>query len=113
VRLRLALVEEAVRYVGCNKLRFHHMVVRTMPGSPEGFALTEKESQHTAKVSLADLRSRLTTYLDETAEKRPYPKPDRPMAMKHLKVIAFVQDDETGDILQAAMADLGGEHASK
>jgi hypothetical protein len=113
VRLRFALVEESVRYAGGNKLRFHHMVVRTMPGGPEGFALTEKESQHAAKISLADLRADLTKYLDETAEKRPYPKPDRPMAMKHLKVIAFVQDDETGDILQAAMADLGGEHAAK
>ena len=82
-------------------------------GGPDGITLTAKESEHSTKVGLADLRAELTKYLDESAEKRPFPKPDRPMAMKSLKVIAFVQDDETGAILQAAMADLGGEHAAK
>jgi hypothetical protein len=113
VRLRVALVEEAVRYVGGNKLRFHHMVVRTMPGGVEGIKLDEKESEHTETVDLSKLRENLTKYLDQAAEKRPFPKPDRPMAMKHLKVIAFVQDDESGEILQAALADLGEEHAAK
>src|SRR5205823_428600 len=38
-KLRLLLVEENVRYVGGNKLRFHHQVVRAMPGGVDGFAL--------------------------------------------------------------------------
>jgi hypothetical protein len=113
VRLRVALVEEAIRYVGGNKLRFHHMVVRSMPGGEEGVKLTDKDSEHTATVELAKLRQNLSKYLDDAADKRPFPKPDRPMAMKHLKVIAFVQDDESGEILQAALADLGEEHAAK
>jgi hypothetical protein len=113
-RLRLLLVEEAVRYAGGNKLRFHHMVVRAMPGGPDGFKLTDKESKHTATVNLDELRKELNQYLDTFAEeKRPFPRPDRPMAMKHLKVIALVQDDKTNEILQAAVADLGGERAAK
>jgi hypothetical protein len=35
-KLRFVLVEESVRYVGSNKMRFHHMVVRAMPGGPDG-----------------------------------------------------------------------------
>ena len=33
-RLRLALTEESIRYVGSNKLRYHHHVVRDFPGGP-------------------------------------------------------------------------------
>src|SRR5262249_47958733 len=32
VRLRLLLVEETIRYVGGNRVRFHHHVVRSMVG---------------------------------------------------------------------------------
>src|SRR5262249_7346341 len=42
LRLRLALVEEQVRYVGGNTLRFHHHVVRALPGGDEGIALKGK-----------------------------------------------------------------------
>ena len=31
--LRLALTEESIHYVGSNKLRFHHHVVRALPRS--------------------------------------------------------------------------------
>src|SRR5204862_7949420 len=47
-KLRFLLVEETVRYIGSNKLRFHHMVVRAMPGGPDGLPLTAKEGQHSA-----------------------------------------------------------------
>jgi hypothetical protein len=113
-RLRLLLVEESVRYAGGNRLRFHHDVVRAMPGGPDGFPLTEKESKHTATVNLDELRGELNQYLDKyAAEKRPFPRAARPMAMKQLKVIALVQDDKTGAILQAVVTDIGGERAAK
>jgi hypothetical protein len=113
-RLRLLVVEEAVRYAGGNKLRFHHMVVRAMPGGPEGVALAQKDTKHTASVDLAELRQELTKYLDDyAAEQRPFPRASRPMEFKHLKVIALVQDDKTKEILQAAAADVGGDRAAK
>ena len=41
VKLRIVLVEETIKFVGSNKLRFHHQVVRTMPGGAGGVALTQ------------------------------------------------------------------------
>ena len=35
-----------------------------------------------------------------------FPRAARPMDLKNLKVIAYVQNDSTGDILQAASIDL-------
>src|SRR5262249_31651434 len=72
-RLRLVLVEETIRYVGGNKLRFHHQVVRALPGGAEGFALTDRNSKHTASVDLTELRTALNRYLDEYGARRPFP----------------------------------------
>jgi hypothetical protein len=113
-KLRLLLVEESIRFVGSNKIRFHHMVVRAMPGGPNGMALTQKESKHTASVNLAQLREELTKYLDDyAATKRPFPQPGRPLDFKGLKAIALVQDDKTGEILQAAITDVGNDRAAR
>jgi hypothetical protein len=102
VRLRVLLVEEKVKYVGGNGMRFHHMVVRALPGGPDGTPVTEKEFKKSVDVDLAQLRTGLTKYLDEFAAERPFPNPDRPMEFAHLKAIALVQDDATGEILNAA-----------
>jgi protein-disulfide isomerase len=112
-KLRFLLVEETIRFVGSNKLRFHHMVVRAMPAGPDGIALTRADSQHTATVNLADLRQELTKYLDDyAANKSPFPQPGRPMDFKGLKAIALVQDDKTKEILQAVVVNFGGDHAA-
>jgi hypothetical protein len=113
-KLRFVLVEDTVRYAGSNKLRFHHMVVRDLPGGPDGTALTDTVATKTVSVKLPTIREDLTKYLDDYAlTKRPFPKRDRPMAMEHLKAIALVQDDETGEILQATVVDVkNGAHAT-
>lgn len=106
-KLRMVLVEETIRYVGGNKIRFHHNVVRAMPGGAEGIALKDKNSQHTATVDLAALRKQLHSYLDDyAANKRPFPTSDRPMNLDQLRVIALVQDDATHEILQATQVDV-------
>lgn len=74
---------------------------RAGPGGVAGVALKEKNSTHTAKVDLGRLREDLTKYLDEyAAAQRPFPNADRPMEFKKLAVVALVQDDKTGEILQ-------------
>jgi hypothetical protein len=114
VRLRFVLAEEEIRFVGGNNIRFHHMVVRDMPGGADGFKLTDKAGEHSATVNLGELKTSLVKYLDDFVEKNgPFPKPQRPLALKHLKVIALVQDDKTGEILQAVQAELGEERAAK
>ena len=70
-------------------------------------------------MDLIELKNQLTGYLEEAYKKRP--TPDRegmesrrpfstdklPLDLKNLKVVALVQDDKTGEILQAAEVDLG------
>jgi hypothetical protein len=102
VRLRLALIEEWVRYRGRNGLSYHHRVVRALPGGAEGLALTKKEGEQSAVVDLEDLRKRLNKYLDDFARNEaPFPDAQRPMAFRNLSVVAFVQNDDTKEVLQA------------
>ncbi len=97
LRLRLALVEDWVRFHGPNGMQYHHRVVRAMPGGNKGFALKQKESEHKASIDLVELRKKLNKYLDED-----YPRDaPRPMRLRDLHVVAFVQNDDTTEILQA------------
>jgi hypothetical protein len=112
MRLRLLVVEENIKYVGGNALRFHHQVVRAMPGGADGVAVKDKTFKHTAAVDLADVRNDLTKYLDDyAANTRPFPKPERPMDMKALRVIALVQNDKTKEIAQAVQIEVEGQPA--
>jgi hypothetical protein len=103
LKLRLLVVEESVHYVGGNGIRFHHHVVRVMPSGAEGVAVKDlKEGKHIARVDLAELRKERTKYLDDfVAKEGPLPNPERPLAFKDLRVVAFVQDDKIHEILQA------------
>jgi hypothetical protein len=113
-RLRLVLVEETIHYVGGNKLRFHHHVVRALPGGVEGFALKDANSQHSATVDLDELRAKLIKYLDTYAkDERAFPYPERPLDLKHLKVVGLIQNDETKDIVQVMEVDVGGEATTR
>jgi RNA polymerase sigma factor (sigma-70 family) len=112
-RLRLVLVEESIHYAGYSGIRIHHRVVRSMPGGPAGFALKEASSKQTATVDLAELKKQLADYLEEVNKKRPFPLDRRPLDLKNLKVVALVQDDKTGEILQATEVDPGGGKKEK
>jgi hypothetical protein len=103
IRLRLLLVEDSVRYAGGNGVRFHHHLVRAMPGGDDGFALKEKTVSQQVKVDIAELRKELAKYLEEYAKKQDqFPTSARPLDLKRLLVVAFVQDDKSREILQAA-----------
>lgn len=108
MKLRLALVEETVRYAGGNKIRFHHQVVRAMPGGAAGVALKDKASKHTFTVDLAERRNVLTKYLDDyVANNRAFSPDERPLDLGNLRVIALIQDDASHEILQATQIDVG------
>jgi len=107
VMLRFALAEERIRYTGGNGLRYHHMVVRAMPGGVKGFPLTKKTGEQTVTFDPEALRKELSKYLDNAAkEDGPFPHPDRPLSLKNLKLVAFIQDDATREILQAVQVDV-------
>jgi hypothetical protein len=108
VRLRLALVEEHVAYKGSNGLALHHHVVRSLPGGAAGTELKEKLTKKTFTVDMEELRKKLKAYLDKSNEDDAFPNKDRPLEMKKLRVIAFVQNDKSGEVMQAAQADVVG-----
>jgi hypothetical protein len=111
LRLRFALVEEQVRYVGGNNIRFHHHLVRAMPGGAAGFAITNKETSETVSVSVSALRKRLEQYLHDAAQRMPFSGPQRPPSLKNLTAVAYVQNDTSREILQAVQVKIQGEAA--
>jgi len=105
--LRFALAEERIRYVGGNGLKYHHMVVRAMPGGTKGFPLTKKSAEQTVALNPDELRATLNKYLDDFAKNEsPFPRSDRPLALKNLKLVAFIQNDATKEVLQAVQVDV-------
>ena len=106
VRLRLALVEDEVAYTGRNGISGYQNVVRSFPGGAGGTPLKTKTSTKTATVDVDALRKELTAYLDKFAAETPFLTKARPLDLKKLSVVAFIQNDETGEVLQAAQAEV-------
>jgi len=107
VMLRFVLVEPKIRYAGSSGVRFHSHVVRGMPGGVAGFAVAKKELEQSATFNLDEVKQGLTKFLDEFAkEQAEFSKPDRPLALKNLKLVAYVQNDETGEVLNAVQVDV-------
>ncbi|HEY1861127.1 MAG TPA: hypothetical protein VGG61_12270 [Gemmataceae bacterium] len=110
IRLRLALVEDKVTYKGGNGVPEYHSVVRALPGGAAGLALKEKTGKQEASVDLDDLRKSLKKYLDDYADKEDaFPNKERPLELKNLRVVAFVQNDQTMEVLQAIQVDVNEE----
>lgn len=111
LKLRVLVVEPTVKFVGGNGIRFHHNVVRSMPGGAAGVAIKDK-MKHEGTADVGTIRKSLTKYLDDfAANERPFPQPGRPLDMKDLAVIAFVQNDKTGEIVQAIQIEVEGRAA--
>ena len=109
LKLRFVLVEDVVRYIGSNQQRLHHHVVRDFPGGVAGFKLDQKTAKHKASIDLSALRKKLNQYLDDYTKENPtsrFPNPARPLALKKLKVVAFVQDDGSKKVYQAVQVDV-------
>lgn len=107
--LRFAVVEDRVRYAGGNGIRYHHNVVRALPGGVKGFALKAKAGEQAVTVDPAEIRAAATRSLDEFAKESEAARPDRLVALKNLTVVAFVQNDATNEILTAARVALDGK----
>jgi hypothetical protein len=111
VSLRFALAEERVRYQGGNGLRYHHAVVRAMPGGPKGFPLPKASAEQTVSIKLDEIRAANNKALDSFAAELKKQGADfsfasRPMDLKDLKLVAFIQNDETNEVLQAVQVDV-------
>jgi len=106
VKLRVILVEDTVKHVGGNGLRFHHQIVRSFPGGIEGTAFTDKKLAKTVDVDLAEVRKGLKKYLDEYDEDDPFENLEKLLDLKKLRIVVLVQDDTSRAILQAFQMDV-------
>jgi len=117
LRLQVALVEETVHYTGENGLRFHPMVVRSLASAEKdklGFAVTPGRTSkvtHTFDVArvVAEAKSHLDSMEGGASErfgKFQFIERRSAIDMSQLRVVAFVQDETTKEILQAAVVDL-------
>jgi hypothetical protein len=97
LKLRFALIEPWVRYAGTNGLSYHAHVVRALPGGPAGFELTKDSAMWNTKVDLADIRQSASKHLDGF----PYLDGQRPFSFRNLRVVAFIQNDDTKEVLHA------------
>ena len=109
VKLRFVLIEDVVRYPGGNGQRLHHHVVRALPGGAEGFAVKEANVKHKASVNVAELKKSLAEYLLESQKKSKFLDDEHPLGLKHLKVVAILQNDDNKEIIQAVQIDVDGK----
>ena len=114
--LHLALVEDTVRYVGGNGVRFHHMVVRKLIGSPAGTTLSASGAKTAVSETIdvpsvaADLDRYLAGYEKTRAEASSgFAFKDRvdQLDAAHLLIVVFVQNDATKEVLQAVVVTPG------
>ena len=112
VKLRLALVEPEVAYTGGNKVPLHHHVVRGFvgEGGAAGTALKEKTGRVVVDVDAAAVKKGLEDYLKAAVDSNgPFFGKQPTVDLKNLRLVAFVQNDETGEVLQALEVDLPKE----
>jgi tetratricopeptide (TPR) repeat protein len=116
LRLQIALVEERVRYAGENGIRVHPMVVRSLAGKDaQGFAIEPGKAMAIAHTfDIAKVVAEAKAHLDDFEARRSaggskfaFSEKKHDIDTSRLVVVAFVQDEETKQILQAAYAKVG------
>ena len=107
VRLRFAVVEEEVRYDGSSGRRIHANVVRGFLGDAGGVKLDKKDSTLTATLDTVALRKSLHAHLTEYGAKVDERISVRPMELRKLSVVVFIQHEDTKKVYQAARVEIG------
>ena len=119
LKLQILLVEKEIRFNGENGIRFHPMVVRAMGGPrDDGFAV-EPNTWFTQEqmFDLDHLSAVLRAHLDDyeakghRGESFKFAEKKSQISRGNLAVIAFIQDDKTKHVLQAAFVDLNPQPA--
>jgi len=110
LRLRLAVVEDEVDYFAPNGIRYHGGIVRSMPGGVGGIAPENGKLSFKGRYSASEVKSALNAHLARAEREYGANFPARPMELKRLRLVAFVQNDETKAVLQSAAISLGEEN---
>jgi hypothetical protein len=118
LKLHIVLAEERLRYSGENGVRFHPMVVRSMAGeNAAGFAVkadgTNAEWQFDVTAITAAIQKYISEYETNRGEAFKFKAQMHNIDANALTVVAFVQDEKTKNILQAASIKLKRDVAAK
>ena len=100
VRLRVVIAEDEVHFLAKNGVRGHEMIVRRMVGGPGGTEPKDGKLSIKESIPLAELRSSLSNYLKKYEDDEGIEFPAKPLDLKRLHVVAFVQNDESREVLQ-------------
>lgn len=112
VKLQIALVEEMISYSGENGIRFHPVVVRALADADKGGITVERANPTAAEYTfdLAKLSADHKAYLDdyEAKNNRTFSRKPTQIDPGKLSIVAFLQDEATKKVLQAAHVKVGG-----
>jgi hypothetical protein len=108
IKLRLVLAEDRIPFLARNGIRSHEMVVRAMPGGAEGIAIEQGRLGYQGDIDLATLKQRLSNELATFEAKHNHRFDSKPLDLKAMHLVAFVQDDDSNEILQAAAVPVSG-----
>lgn len=117
LRLRMVLAEEEIAFAASNGIRIHEMIVRAMPGTPDGVdGATDGELSFETDLKLSDFRQKLVDYLEGYEQQNNISFKQKPLALEKLVFVAFVQSEkEDQAVLQSAAVPVTGtvEYASQ
>ena len=107
----MALVESEAPLETQSELKLHENVVRIMPGGAQGVSPQEGKLSFEMEMSIDDYRKQLNETMTKIEEHhsnmtgKEFTFPIRPIGPGRLTLAAFVQDDATKQVLQAAITD--------
>ncbi|HBN76353.1 MAG TPA: hypothetical protein DD473_11150 [Planctomycetaceae bacterium] len=104
VRLRLLIVDPLIHFDAPNGIRLHEMVVRDMPAGTNGIAIKDGKATFEKTVSISELKAEILADLNTFQKNRGYQFEDVPSDFTKLKVVAFVQDDDSRLVLQSTIS---------
>lgn len=113
LKLRIIVAEKEIHFVADNGVRVHEMVVRALLGGPDGIAISPDEPTVQQTVNVDQLKERLSMYLRAFEEGQDVEFAEKPLDLSGLQIVAFVQNDETLEILQTATIPLTGENQAE
>lgn len=112
VRLKLVLAEDKIIFPADNGIRTHEMVVRSMPGGVDGIEPAKGQLAYEGEVDLTKLKAQLEQTLSVVEMRSTTKFSQKPLDFKAFHLVAFLQNDDTGEILQAAAIPVTGTLAS-
>lgn len=107
-RLQMVLAEDKVEFAAGNGIRIHEMIARSMPGGIAGVAPVQGLLSFKGEVDISKLKRQLARQLAKAEMEADTPFDAKPLELNALHLVAYIQNGETGEVLQAASVPVTG-----